>query len=741
MIYSIFVKFKKLKRFSRYVQGNPLICLILVIISQNLTAQNTLAIDIENEKNEPLIGASAQIKSLNVGGIANEKGHIVITNIPNGKFEVVFSFIGYKEKKKEFIFPISFPELRLEVELESQNEDLDEVTITSTTRSSRNIKDIPTRIETISAGELEEGAVMQPANIKMLLTESTGIQTQQTSQVSGSASIRIQGLDGKYTQILQDGFPIYSGFASGLSILEIPPLNLKRVEVIKGSSSTLYGGGAIAGLINLITKEPTSKRELSALVNVNQTGALDASFYASERFKNTGFTLYLGQNNQSAYDANGDGLSDIPKTTRSTLNLKFFYYPTKNATLSIGLNAGIETRLGGDMKVINSDADSVHTFFEENKTNRYSSQIKFEKTFENKNILTLKNSVGFFNRKINGSLAQFAGTQWATFTEINCLIPSEKSELNMGLDINTDNFIQNNISAQKLDYYTATSGVFVQNTFNFNEKLILESGMRADVSSKLDILVLPRLSLLYKINEHFTSRIGGGLGYKLPTVFSEEAEERNFQSINTINFTTVSSEKSYGLNADINFKTHFGDEVFFNSNLMFFTTNIQNPIILISNKNYFDFANANGNILSRGYEINTKLRFDELSFFLGYTFIDAERNFNNTPMLNPLTAKHRINGNIMYEIENSFRLAYEVFFTGSQNLNNGEQVRNYWVMGISAEKKFAHFSIFANAEDFLDTRQSRWESLYSGSLQSPNFREIYTPVEGAIFNGGVRFSL
>ena len=79
-------------------------------------------------------------------------------------------------------------------------------------------------------------------------------------------SIRIQGLDGRYTQILKDGMPIYGGFAGGLSIMQIPPLDLKQVELIKGSNSTLYGGGAIAGIVNLITIKPTDKPVLDLIV-------------------------------------------------------------------------------------------------------------------------------------------------------------------------------------------------------------------------------------------------------------------------------------------------------------------------------------------------------------------------------------------------------------------------------------------------------------------------------------------
>lgn len=131
-----------------------------------------------------------------------------------------------------------------------------------TTRSSRSIKDIATRVEVLAAEELDEKSSMKPGGIKMLLNESIGIATQQTSAVSGTANIRIKGLDGRYTQLLRDGMPLYQGFSGGLSVMHIAPLDLKQVEFIKGSASILFGGGAIAGLVNLISKTPGREKEL-----------------------------------------------------------------------------------------------------------------------------------------------------------------------------------------------------------------------------------------------------------------------------------------------------------------------------------------------------------------------------------------------------------------------------------------------------------------------------------------------
>ncbi len=717
------------------------ILIILLLLPLLATAQNTFKANIIDEKTkEPLFGVSVILEGTQNGSTSDEKGFVELRNIPNGKQTIRFQSVSYGKKEKSF----TFPQLKTaEIYLEPSAEKLEEVIVVATTRSSRNIKNIPTRIETISGEELDEKSSMQPGNIKMLLTESTGIQTQQTSQVSASASIRIQGLDGKYTQLLQDGFPLYSGFAGGLSILQIPPLNLKRAEVIKGSTSTLYGGGAIAGLINLITKEPADKRELSFLANINQTQALDLSGFYTEKYKKTGLTIFTSGNFQKAYDTNDDGFSDIPKFDRFTINPKFFYYPNDKTTFSFGVNAGFEKRTGGDMLVIDNKADATYSFFETNNSNRYSTQAKFEKTFDNKNILTIKNSIGYFNRQILRPTYNFEGQQISTFSEANYLIPNEKSEWILGTSFVSDNFKQTNSVTNKLDYFNSSFGVFAQNNLKVSNEFIVESGLRLDISDKNNVFVLPRLSLLYKINEHLTSRVGAGLGYKNPTIFSEDAEEKAFQNINPLNFSKISPEKSYGLNADINYKTTIFDEVSLSFNQLFFYTSINNPILLnqVSPTNIFAFSNANGNIESKGFETNIKLRFEDISSYIGYTYIDANRNLNSISTVNPLTAKHRLNANIMYEWEEKLRIGYEVFYVGQQYLTNTEKVRDYWIMGISGEYKFEHFSFFANLENFLDSRQSRYENMYSGTIQNPQFREVYTPTDGFIFNGGLKIRL
>lgn len=227
--------------------------LLLLCLYGSALAQNTFTVTIQDkESKEALFGVSVYFPQLEKGASSDINGKVAIDEIPDGVYTVLVTHLGYESMELEQSFPM---EGELNLWMGHAHEEMEEVLVTST-RSGRTIEDVPTRVEVIAGEELAEKGNMKPGDIRMLLNESTGIQTQQTSATSYNSSIRIQGLDGKYTQLLRDGLPLYSGYSGGLSLMQIAPLDLKQVEVIKGASSTLYGGGAIAGLVNLISKTP-----------------------------------------------------------------------------------------------------------------------------------------------------------------------------------------------------------------------------------------------------------------------------------------------------------------------------------------------------------------------------------------------------------------------------------------------------------------------------------------------------
>ena len=328
-------------------------------------AQNNLNAVIRNSENkDPLIGVTASIKGTSLAATSNENGQIIIVNVPDGVQEIHFSYVGFYERIDTLEFPLKDTSV-IEILLKENSEELDEVVISST-RSTRSIQNIPTRIEFIGSEELGEKGNMKPGDIRMLLAESTGIHVQTTSPTSANASIRIQGLDGRYTQILKDGFPIYSGASSGLGLLQIPPLDLKQVEVIKGSTSTLYGGGAIAGLVNLISKTPTEERDLRFHLNGTSGRGLDINGFYGQKFKKIGTTIFASHNRNGAYDPAKIGFSAIPKFERFVLNPKLFVYFNDKTKMNFGVNTTIENRLGGDMLYIKGNGDNTNQYFEEN---------------------------------------------------------------------------------------------------------------------------------------------------------------------------------------------------------------------------------------------------------------------------------------------------------------------------------------------------------------------------------------
>src|SRR4030095_11906289 len=207
----------------------------------------------------------------------------------------IFSHSGFKTKEIYVLRPGGPPtdsipapanldtNSYLTIYLQIEEKSMDEVIISSSRTNSR-IKNLPTKVEVIGEEEMEEENGIKPGNIASILGDIAGIQLQQPAATRGNADMRIQGLQGKYTQILRDGLPLFGGYSGSFSILQIPPLDLKQVELIKGASSTLYGGGAIAGMINLISKRPKKGVfEKTILLNQSSLKESNVDIYLSNR--------------------------------------------------------------------------------------------------------------------------------------------------------------------------------------------------------------------------------------------------------------------------------------------------------------------------------------------------------------------------------------------------------------------------------------------------------------------------
>lgn len=689
---------------------------------------------------EPLPGATVSIPQLDQTAIADSNGLVTIHNIPAGKYRIRITFVGRPDFNKEYSFPM--PETgTIDVFLEEEEHEEEEEIVIQSTRSSRTIQNIPTRVEFIAGEELDEKANMKPGDIRMVLNESTGIQTQQTSATSANASIRIQGLDGRYTQILKDGFPLYAGFSSGLGLLQTPPLDLKQFEVIKGSASTLYGGGAIAGLVNLISKTPTDKRELKFHFDVTSAGGLNTSGFYGKKFDKTGITLFASRNSNAAYDPADIGLSAIPEFERYTVNPKLFVFFTPKTTLTAGVNITTEKRTGGDMNYIKGNNPSG--FFERNNTDRLGTQFSIEHHFGACSHFSFKNSVNHFKRRIAAPGYDFKGIQNGTFSEATYAYHGEQSEWIVGLNLLTDDFKEEQLTATpKRDYDQLTFGSFIQNTLKLNEKLHIETGLRGDHVRNYGFAFLPRVSVLFKFTPQLSSRVGGGMGYKTPTIFTEESERLQYKNVLPVNENVNKLERSYGVNADINYKTRLADgRISFSINHLFFYTRIGDPLLLQPDGNDFRFNTTNGHIDSKGMETNVRLGYGDFKLFLGYTFTKAYLHANGSKTPSFLTPRHRLNAVLLYEVHEKWKVGLEGYYFDTQQLSDGSTGRPYWITGFMLEKLWEKFSLYINFENFLDARQTRYGSIYTGSLSNPMFKDIYSPLDGFVTNGGIKLRL
>lgn len=692
----------------------------------------------DSETGEPLPNVSIQNKGTEPGTFTDSSGKAKKI-VHQGTNIFTFSSIGYKPQVLQVNFPLAVPDSLFTILLEKEQKELEQVIVSSSRTESR-IEDLPTKVEVLGVEEVDEEAGIKPGNIASLLGDIAGIQTQQTSAATGSTEMRVQGLPGKYTQLLKDGMPLFGGYAGSFSILQIPPLDLKQIEIVKGASSTLYGGGAIAGMINLISKQPKEGVfEKTILLNQSSLKESNVNVYLSNRKNKTGFTFFTGATVQQPVDVNKDGFSDVADTKSFFLHPVLFIYPDKKNTVSIGYNGVFENRKGGDILVVKDKADVQHQYFVSNKSLRNSIETSWEDKLNTKDRFRFKATANWLNRDIETNTFSMKASQLSYFSEASYLKRLKKNDLVAGINFTGERFNRKLPDSTLLtNTNNSTIGLFTQDDWKAASNVTVQAGLRTDFNSTYGTFVLPRLSVLWKISHYLSTRLGGGLGYKIPTVFSSEIDERDYPHILPINTSLVKAERSEGINWDINYH-HKVNNWDITVNQMFYITGIQKPIVADTNAlSQTYFFNAAKPLNTKGFETYIQLHHDALEIYVGYTYTAAKKLYdNNQPWLS-LSARNKFATVLAYEFSSRFRAGIEAAFTGRQYLDNGTRTPAYPFIAAMMRYDIGKFSFVLNCENLNDYRQTKKENIIIPPTANPTFRQLWAPIDGRVVNLSVR---
>ena len=710
-------------------------CLLLTC---NVFAQNNFSCFVKDAATKAVLqSVSAKIESSTQATASDNNGRVAFNNLAAGEIKITFSFIGYENATVRFKIPQGDTVQIIYLQKDEKTEE--EVIITSSRTNSR-IEDLPTKVEVLGSEEVDEEAGTIPGNIASLLGDIAGIQNQRTSGTTGSIDLRVQGLPGKYTQILRDGLPLFGGYSGSFSVLQIPPLDLKQVEIIKGASSTLYGGGAIAGMINLISKTPKlNQPQHSFLINRSTLNETNINTFHSNRKNKIGYTFFAGTTLQKAVDVNKDGFSDVPDLKSFFFHPKIFLYPNEKNIVTLEYDGTYEDRNGGDMQVLHQTKDNTRQFFIQNKSLRNSIAGTWQNKLNKSDELNFKGLLSFFNRDIISNVFGMKAYQQSFFTELSYLKKWHKHTLVSGINISGESFDKKLPDSSGINSYSnIIFGAFMQDDWKLTPKLTAQTGVRFDYNNGYDPVVLPRLSLLYKFNNRFTSRLGGGMGYKVPSVFTNDVDERALRNHNLS--AGILTEKSYGANWDINYKQKI-DEWHVTVNQMFYVTQINRPVIEDVNGGInFNYVNAAKPLNTKGFETYVAVTRQGLEMYLGYTYTIAKQLYNPLQPFVPLSAKSKFAAVISNEFSEKFRACIEASYTGRQYLDDGTKTPGYLIAAGMIRYDIKNISLVLNCENIFDYRQTRKESIVFGSITNPSFKQIWAPVDGRVVNLSARIN-
>lgn len=611
----------------------------------------------------------------------------------------------------------------------------EEAIIVQGTRFGRRVQDEAIRVEVIAGEEIEEKAIMRPGNIAMLVNETGGVRVQVTSPALGAANIRIQGLEGRYTQLLADNLPLYGGQAASLGLLQIPPTDLGQVEVIKGSASALYGASALGGVINLISKRPGDAFEADVLANATTRNGQDLTAYAAGPVSgNAGISLTAGAHRQTGQDIDGDGWYDMPAYDRLTARPRFQWNGDVGSSVYFTFGAMTEDRVGGTRS--GGTVPDGTAFAQTQDTERLDGGLVAETpvaglgTFNVRASAMRQNHLHRFGDVVEDDRhtnlfaeASIAGTSGATLWV-------------GGVAFQSDSFASDTFPA--FDYTYDVPGLFAQVEHEVSPEFTLAASARVDFHDEFGTQFSPRLSALYRPG-NWTVRGSFGGGFFAPTPFVDEIEAAGLSRLEPLGELEAETARTASL--DVGYA-----EGPWEANLTLFGANLENVTRLEEiGPERVQLVNIDGSTRVRGSELLLRFKQDGFTVTGSYVFVDTSEPAPSGGGRRqiPLTPRHTAGLVGMWEEHGRGRIGIEAYYTGRQSLEDNPfrtRSRPYLHLGVLGEIALGKISLFANAENLLDVRQTKYDPLLRPQRAASGQWTVdaWAPLEGFILNGGIR---
>ncbi len=583
--------------------------------------------------------------------------------------------------------------------------ELDAIVVEST-RSGRRVADEPIRVDIVNREEIEEKLLMSPGNVSMLVAETAGVRVQSTSPALGASNIRIQGLRGRYTQLLSDGLPLYGGQSSSIGLLQIPPTDLGRVEIIKGSASALHGPAALGGVVNLISRRPGKERESELLLNLTSRNGHDGTVYTAAPLSEAwGYSFTGGYHAQERQDLDDDGWIDMPEYERWTARPRLFWSNDKGARALITFGATKEHRTGGTLPGRVLQDGSVFPLGQD--TLRYDAGAVLSIPMRETDSLQVRASAMTTEHAHRFGPGIEDDRHQTAFAEASYASGFGDTTWLAGIAVQSDRFTSRTF--RRFDYRHTAPALFAQAEHPLRDNLLLAASARWDRHNVYGTHFSPRLSLLYRPG-HWTLRTSFGRGFHAPTPFVEEIEAAGLSRLQPL--SGLQAEIATAASLDIGYADGPWE-----TRAAFFASEIEHAVRLTTAPTLPDgtpqvrLINVDGVTRTRGIELLLRYRWRDFVVTGSYVFSEATEPGTEPERRRsvPLTPRHTAGLVAMWERHGRGRVGIEAYYTGTQSLDDNPYRRTgrpYVELGALGEITLGKLSLFLNLENILNIRRT-----------------------------------